>query len=532
MSDATPPPKTTDTPQNADGAKPFYLRPSTYLVLAVLVIAGYFASQRIAEKNKPAPEAPPRPPVSVSAIKAPKGIIRTMVRGTGTARAVRSELLAFESSGRVIEISKNAAGEPLKAGDIVNGPSEEEPLGQLLARIDATDKVQNLKLSEVSVSQSRQDVRSASASLNQAKSDLALARAQLKRTEELYKNNEASAAQLETSKAQVNSAKANVAARRAQVSASRSGVTGAKAKLTQSERDKLRTEIRAPFTGMLAAVNVRLGDMTSANAVDNSSRDRQLATSPFVLIDPGTYEAVVELPSFQAKSVRPGLPAVVMDAETALLDFTKVKDPRTLPIAFGFVHAVDRAISPGARSVRVTIRIARGVHLLKDGQFVSTIIVTREKSDVVVAPLDAVVFRDNKPFAFVVDPKTNAVTRRALSVGLASGATLEVTKGLAEGELVVTDGRHRLTGGAKVKVVEEQVPSIGWQGRVPSKDGAIPGSPKLGPPPGEDVPAKTEGAEKPEATKDGPEEKTAPKPRKASKKSKKTKSKKTKKGTK
>jgi len=447
-----------------------------WLVIIGALAVGYV--MRAQDAQKAAPEAKPKPPQTVAVVEVPQGIVREAVGGHGTVRAVKHELMTFEQNGRVVFIGTDADGKPLRAGSRVVGPKvgddKKVTLGQLLARIDSRDEANNLVVSKVGVSQSKLDVRQARAALKQAKSDRSLAKAELRRTEELFKTGEASAAQLESARAKVKSADANVSSRSAALAATKGGVTSAKAKLGQAERSQERTEIRAPFDGVLAAVNLRIGDTSGPNSVDNSSQDRQLATAPFVVIDPTSFEASIDLPAFVAKRVKPGQPALLLGAEASLEDLRKYKDPRDLPASLGYVFAIDAAISPGSRSVRVTIRTTHNTHLLKDGQFVQARIVTATAEDVVVAPLEGVVFRDNQAYGFVVDPTTSKVQRRKLDVGVRSLRTFEVTKGLTKGELLVTDGRHRLSPGAPTEIVKRTAADIGWQGKIPKPGERLP----------------------------------------------------------
>jgi multidrug efflux pump subunit AcrA (membrane-fusion protein) len=53
---------------------------------------------------------------------------------------------------------------------------------------------------------------------------------------------------------------------------------------------------------------------------------------------------------------------------------------------------------------------------------------------------------------FVIDPKSSTAQQRPIVVSRMADTLAVISKGLSEGERVVTDGQSRLTQGAKVSV--------------------------------------------------------------------------------
>lgn len=307
-------------------------------------------------------------------------------------------------------------------------------------------------------------MRSASAQVSQAKSDLELAKTRLKRAEAAYQSGDGALAQVQEARAAVKARKAAVRSSRAGLSARKAGVAGAKARLGKATVKAGRTELRAPFDGIVARINVRRGDYVSPSGVDRSSESRQLATAPVTIVDPSEYEAVLEVPAFEARRVKPGQLAAIIDAKAELSAPRGPTDLATLPISLGRVFSVARAVDADSRTAQVRVRTRHKVDLLNHGQFVTRVIVTDERHDVVIATLETLVFRDNQAYAFVVDPGTRKVSRRQLELGLRGTRTYEVTRGLRSGEQVVTTGRFGMTEGAAVEVTRRDTPDIGWQG--------------------------------------------------------------------
>jgi membrane fusion protein (multidrug efflux system) len=101
--------------------------------------------------------------------------------------------------------------------------------------------------------------------------------------------------------------------------------------------------------------------------------------------------------------------------------------------------------------VRARIVTDEEVDGLTDGGYVTVWIETDRRDNAVMAPLESLIFRGENAYSFVIDPNTNLVERRVVSVGLTGQEGIEVTDGLVEGDVVVTKGRYRLTTGMRVR---------------------------------------------------------------------------------
>jgi len=86
--------------------------------------------------------------------------------------------------------------------------------------------------------------------------------------------------------------------------------------------------------------------------------------------------------------------------------------------------------------------------------FVTCWIIVKEKTDAIVVPFDVFVYRQNRPYVFVVDKAKGIVEQREVVEGISGLSTEEILKGVEDGDLLVTDGRHRLSHGAPVEIIE------------------------------------------------------------------------------
>lgn len=242
-----------------------------------------------------------------------------------------------------------------------------------------------------------------------------------------------------------------------QVETAEAGVKSADAKLTRSNVEREDTEIIAPFDSIISRLNIREGDFWTPQIV-NVGGDYQniIERLPIIVIDPNRFEVNVELPAFQGGQVKPGQRAfVILDRDRSRASSGRItgQDLMKLASAKGTVFSVSLSVSPGRRSVHVTIRIEEGVANLQDGEQVSAWIATVEKNQATVAPFNALIFRDRQPHVFVVNEEQGIVEQRAIKQGIEGLSKQEILEGVKPGEKLVTEGKNRLVNGAPVEIV-------------------------------------------------------------------------------
>lgn len=403
--------------------------------------------------------------------------IQAWTYGNGTVSAITKKHLTFQAEGTINYIKK-IDGRDLRDGDRIRQ-------GEVLARIDSrkydaditvaaagkTEAQNQVRNAIADLRQTQESLTQAKTDLQQAQTDLDFARADLKRYRELaaegaieqrqvdvketeYKNAQAI---VRATEAGVRSAQAQVAAAQTQVETAEAGVSSANAKLSQSNVDSEDTELIAPFNGIVSRLNIREGEYWTPQLV-NIAGDYQgiIERLPIIVIDPNRFEVEVELPSFQGGRVKTGQRAlVILDRDRSKANSGSItgQDLIQLASAKGTVFSVSPSVSPGERSVRVTIRINEGFTNLQDGEQVSAWIATEEKSRATVAPFNAFVFRDRQPYVFVVNEEAGIVEQRAIRQGIEGLAKREIVEGVNPGEQLVTEGKNRLVNGAPVEII-------------------------------------------------------------------------------
>ena len=397
--------------------------------------------------------------------------------GDGYVSAIVKKHLTFQAEG-TIDYLKKIDGRNLREGDRVSK-------GELLARVDSRKYDADITVAAAgqieaknqvinalaNLRQTEESLAQANADLQQAKTDAEFAQADLQRYQGLaakgvieqrqvdvketdYKN---ARARVAAAKAGVRSVQAQVAAAKTQVETAEAGVNSANARLVQSNVDMEDTELIAPFDSVISRLNIRKGEYWTPQIV-SATADYQsiIERLPIILIDPNRFEVMVELPAFQGVRVKPGQRAlIILDRDRSKANSGNItgQDLIELASAQGKVFSVSPSVSPGERSIRVTIRIDEGAANLQDGEQVSAWIATEEKENATVAPLNAFIFRDRQPYVFVVNEDEGIVEQRAIKQGIEGLAKREIVEGVKPGEKLVTEGKNRLVNGAPVEII-------------------------------------------------------------------------------
>lgn len=135
----------------------------------------------------------------------------------------------------------------------------------------------------------------------------------------------------------------------------------------------------------------------------------------------------------------------------------------------GEVAALDNQIDVATGTVKVKARFANDMGELFPNQFVNVRLLVEVRKDATLIPAGAVQIGPQNRFVFVVKAD-QTVEQRVVVVGHTEGDTVEITKGVAPGEVVVTEGLDKLRDGAKVTLQSE--PAAG------KSDSAAPAKPQ------------------------------------------------------
>ncbi|MDE0062361.1 MAG: efflux RND transporter periplasmic adaptor subunit [Gammaproteobacteria bacterium] len=327
-------------------------------------------------------------PVHVRVRPASVADIGRQATAAGVVEAFRTATVAAETNGRVVSRSVEP-GDPVRAGQVLVGLDRERAL---IARDQAAARVRSREV------------------------DLEQAGNELQRGRDLHARKFISEDALED---------LGFAAARAQ-----SALEAARADLAAAERVLKDTEVRAPFTGIAETVHVHEGDY----------------------LNPGT--PVVTLADFSRVRIKAGVTAreavLLRGAERAELTI----DAFGAETFNGRINSLARVsdIATGTFALEIWLDSLPGdlPERLREGMLATVYLPYPNASAPLTVPSAAVFRRGGAMHVFVVNAGRALLT--PVSTGRTNGPTVEVLGGLAEGDLVVTDGQFALRDGARVTV--------------------------------------------------------------------------------
>jgi membrane fusion protein, multidrug efflux system len=336
-------------------------------------------------------QAPSAVPVSVA--KVTRQDVPLWLHGLGTVQAINSVLLRTQVDG-VLQQVKVSEGQIVHEGD-------------LLAVIDPRPYQATLD--------------AAMAKKHQDEADLANARSDLDRYNSLAKKDFASHQQVDTQAALVNHTIAAIA--------------GDDAMIEAAQLNLRYSFITAPFSGRVGLRTVDPGNFVRASE----------ATSlmPLAQIQPIAVTFTVPqdmLPGVQ-DALHAGAPPVVAYASDNSTELDR-----------GILLTVDNAIDPTTGTIKLKATFPNAALRLWPGQFVNTQVLIGTTKDVLTAPSSAVMHGQDRLYVYVLTPN-QTVTVRTVEMARDDGKVAVITKGLQEGDTVVTDGQSRLLEGARVATV-------------------------------------------------------------------------------
>lgn len=214
-------------------------------------------------------------------------------------------------------------------------------------------------------------------------------------------------------------------------------IVAAKAQLkaTQDEHRQMQTRLGkatlvAPISGVVAERFVNVGDVTG---------DKVL----FRIVDNRVLYLTVTVPSKDMEPLRVGQKVTFTTGSNSGKAHT------------GKITFINPAVNEANRSVRVIAEVPNEKEELKSGLFVKGRIETENRENVLQVPRTSLLAWDvngGKADVFLI--QAGLVHRKTVGTGGAVGDLVEITQGLARGDVVVTRGAFNLKEGDRVKVVQ------------------------------------------------------------------------------
>jgi membrane fusion protein, heavy metal efflux system len=294
-------------------------------------------------------------------------------------------------------------------------PGDNVTIGQPLFLVQATDMVQ-----------AQNDFISAATGLNKARSALNLAQIIDKRQRLLYEGKAVPLKEVQNARAALDAAENDVRSAEVALEAARNrlrilGKTDQEiTEFQQKGTIDPATLITAPIGGTIVQRKVGPGQYVGSGQTD----------PVFIIGDLSTVWVVAYIRETEAPTVHVG----------QAIYFTVLAYPdRSFPADISYIAA---AFDPTIRRLLVRATVTNAAGLLKPEMFASVKILAGEGDNAVAVPRDAIIYEGEAARVWVVRDKDNekAIELRRIKVGLTNGTMVEVLKGLAPGDRVVTKG--------------------------------------------------------------------------------------------
>jgi len=200
-----------------------------------------------------------------------------------------------------------------------------------------------------------------------------------------------------------------------------------KARVDEAESRTAKTVIRAPFSGILGLRQISPGAYVKAG-----NDIVRLENVSSIKVD-------FRIPENYLSKIRPNQEiAVKLDAYPGEA-FT------------GRVYAVEPVVDERTRTIAMRARIPNKGFKLKPGMFVRVAVTLDSRPNAVIVPEQAIWPQGKDSFVYRVVEGKAALTK--VEIGNRSPGSVEILKGLAANDVVITDGQMKLKDGAAVSVI-------------------------------------------------------------------------------
>lgn len=188
--------------------------------------------------------------------------------------------------------------------------------------------------------------------------------------------------------------------------------------------------VRAPFSGVLGFRQVSPGTLVQPN------------TAITTIDDISTIKLDFTVPEVFIGEMTPGSPVTARGASYPDREFE------------GVVRTVGSRVDPITRAVPVRAHIPNEDRALRPGMLLTVEVVTQEREALVV-PEGAVFQIQDRAYVYRVDGERIA-HRQEVQTGARRFGIVEITAGLDEGDLVVSEGIVKVRDGSRVRFAEEE----------------------------------------------------------------------------
>jgi multidrug efflux pump subunit AcrA (membrane-fusion protein) len=281
--------------------------------------------------------------------------------------------------------------------------------------------------------------------LTQAKAQLDLSQSIVAARTQLFTQGAISGRDLDTAKATLVQAQAaydiakqhfeavQKTSNQASLVAAKGQLDSAKGKFLGAQAQLSYTEIRSPIDGVVTDRPLFAGETAPAG------------TPLITVMDTSALLAKVHIAQVEAQQLTVGAPATI--------SVPGIDDPVDAKVSL-----ISPALDPGSTTVEIWLRIENKKGTLKAGTPVHASITSREKSNALLIPTEALqTAPDGTKFTMVVGADSKA-HKHPVTVGITTDKDVEILAGITSADKVILAGAYALDDNTKVKIAPSEKP--------------------------------------------------------------------------
>ncbi len=344
-----------------------------------------------------------------------------------------------------IVVSPKVAG---RVSQVLVDVGQRVSAGQLLFTLESTDYDAQARQAQAALESAKANLTrtsdsSLSSQLIQAQASVQQAQVQYDdasdvtdRTQKLFDAGTATRQQLDSAQAKLkaagitlDAAKESLSLLQEKAGPQSTGVASSQVDQAQAAADLAQsqlanTRITSPITGLVASRSVDPGEIVSS------------AVPAIVVIDVSSLTAETSVEEGVVDTVHVG-EAVTVSVDAADADGLA-----------GVVETVSPAADPRTLAYTIKVRVDQPPQAVRPGMFARVSFPVDRRADVLAVPNSAILSESGAQYVYTV---VNGVLRRAnIQTGISDASLTEITAGLSEGAMVVTEGQTFLNDGEKV----------------------------------------------------------------------------------
>jgi HlyD family secretion protein len=374
------------------------------------------------EGAPPVASTPPRPSLTVTVQPVISKSFPKTLSVSGSLAAWDELPLAAEASG-------------LRIDNIYVDEGDRVRKGQVLATLNNQLLKAQMQQSEARVSKAMSGIRQQQAAIREAEALKIEADRNFKRYDNLVREGAISQQEAQSRQTSAATSQARVDSARQSLAVAQSDLAAAKADLQEFKARMSQTQIVAPVDGFISKRQAKLGSVTSGSSASSSAL--------FTMVRDGRIELNAEVSELDLPGIKPGQPVVISSDADPSKRYT------------GRVREVAPVVDAQTRIGLVRIKLPPNPEL-RPGMFVRGQL-RLGSAPAVVVPETALLFKDGKPFVFVVkgEPRqggTAQATVRLIQTGARDAGFVEVRSGLRTGEQIILSGAGYLKDGDTVRI--------------------------------------------------------------------------------